>query len=133
MGNWLLKSDPETYGMPELEKDRQTVWDGVSNPVALKHLRSCKKGDPVFLYHTGAEKAIVGIAEIVKGAYPDPKQKNEKLVVVEIKFIKRLPRPVALSEIKAKKEFADFALVRLPRLSVMPVTDAQWKAILRMV
>ena len=86
----------------------------------------------MFIYHSGAEKTIVGLAEITKDAYPDPKKKDEKLVVVEIKFVKRLRRPVSLAEIKAKKEFSDFALVRLPRLSVMPVTDAQWQRIIRM-
>ena len=86
----------------------------------------CKKGDTVLIYHTGDEKAIVGLAEITKEAYPDPKQKNEKLVVVELKALGRLKRPITLAEVKARKEFADFALVRLPRLSVMPVTDAQW-------
>jgi predicted RNA-binding protein with PUA-like domain len=127
MANWLFKSDPDVYGFPHLEKDKQTVWDGVSNPVALKNLRLCKKGDTVLIYHTGDEKAIVGLAEITKEAYPDPKQKNEKLVVVELKVRERLKKPITLVEVKARKEFADFALVRLPRLSVMPVTDAQWK------
>jgi predicted RNA-binding protein with PUA-like domain len=121
MANWLFKSDPDTYGLAELQKDKRTVWDGVGNPVALKNLRACKKGDQIFIYHTGDEKAIVGIAEVVKDG-PDP----------EIKFVKQLSRAVTLAEVKAKKEFADFALVRLPRLSVMPVTDTQWSAILKM-
>jgi predicted RNA-binding protein with PUA-like domain len=122
MANWLFKSDPDTYGLAELEKEKRTVWDGVGNPVALKNLRGCKKGDRVFIYHTGGEKTIVGIAEVVKDG-PDP----------EIKFVKKLSRGVTLAEIKAKKEFADFALARLPRLSVMPVTDAQWNAIIKMI
>jgi predicted RNA-binding protein with PUA-like domain len=130
MAYWLFKSDPDTYGFPELERDKQTVWDGVSNPVALKNLRACKKGDTVLIYHTGAEKAIVGLAEITKEAYPDPKQKNEKLVVVELRVRERLKKPITLAEVKARKEFADFVLVRLPRLSVMPVTDAQWKLLI---
>jgi len=130
MANWLFKSDPDVYGFQHLEKDKHTVWDGVANPVALKNLRSCKKGDKVMIYHTGDEKTIVGLAEITKEAYPDPKQKNERMVVVEIKVLERLKRPITLSEVKARKEFADFALVRLPRLSVMPVTDAQWRALL---
>jgi predicted RNA-binding protein with PUA-like domain len=132
MAHWLFKSDPDTYGWPELAKDKHAVWDGVSNPVALRNLRSCKKGDQVFIYHTGDEKAIIGIAEITKEAYPDPKKKEDKLVVVEIKAIKKIGRPVALSEIKAQKDFADFALVRLPRLSVMPVDEKQWRKILSM-
>ena len=133
MAYWLFKSDPDVYGYPELEKDKQTVWDGVSNPLALKHLRSCKKGDQVFIYHSGAEKSIVGIAEITKEAYPDPKKKEEKLAVVEIKALKRVPRAVTLSEIKAQKDFADFALVRMSRLSVMPVSEKQWQKILSMM
>ena len=129
MANWLFKSDPDTYGFQHLEKDKQTVWDGVSNHLALRHMRACKKGDRVLIYHTGEEKAIVGLAEITKGAYPDPKQKDERLVVVEIKALKRLSKQITLSEIKARKEFADFLLVRMSRLSVMPVSDAHWKAL----
>ena len=127
---WLFKSDPDTYGFDDLERDKQTVWDGVSNPVALKNLRSCKKGDSVIIYHTGDEKALIGLAEIVKEAYADPKQKNSKMVVVDVKVKGRLKRPVTLAEVKSRKEFADFALVRLPRLSVMPVTDIQWKQLM---
>jgi predicted RNA-binding protein with PUA-like domain len=133
MAYWLFKSDPDVYGYPELEKDKHTVWDGVSNPLALKHLRSCKKGDQVFIYHSGAEKSIVGIAEITKEAYPDPNKKEEKLVVVGIKALKRVPRAVTLSEVKAQKDFADFALVRMSRLSVMPVSEKQWQKILNMM
>ena len=131
MSTWLFKSDPDTYGLTELMRDKQTVWDGVRNNLALKHLRAAKKGDSVLIYHSGEEKAIVGIAEITKEAYPDPKEKDPKLVVVEIKFVRRLAKPVTLSAVKARKEFADFPLVRMPRLSVMPVTDAQWKALLK--
>ncbi len=131
MSTWLFKSDPDTYGLTELMRDKQTVWDGVRNNLALKHLRAAKKGDSVLIYHSGEEKSIVGIAEITKEAYPDPKQKDPKLVVVEIKFVRRLAKPVTLADVKARKEFADFLLVRMPRLSVMPVTDAQWKALLK--
>jgi predicted RNA-binding protein with PUA-like domain len=129
MAKWLFKADPEVYGFQHLEKDKQTVWDGVSNNLALKHLRSCKKGDDVLIYHTGDEKAVVGLAQVIKDPYPDPKQKDEKLAVVEIKAVKRLQRPVTLSEIKSRKEFADFLLVRMSRLSVRPVSDAHWKAL----
>ena len=132
MGYWLFKSDPDTYGYDHLEKDKQTVWDGVSNPVALRNLRSAKKGDTVLIYHTGAEKALIGLAEITREAYPDPKQKNEKLAVVEIKALRRLKKHPTLADVKAREEFADFALVRLPRLSVMPVNDAQWKLLMKM-
>lgn len=133
MSYWLFKSDPETYGLVELERDRQAVWDGVSNNLALKHLRSCKKGDLVMIYHSGDEKAIVGVAEIIREGYPDPQQKDEKLTVVDIKFLKRLKKPVVLADVKQQKEFSDFPLVRMPRLSVMPVTDAHWKRLMKMV
>jgi predicted RNA-binding protein with PUA-like domain len=132
MAYWLFKSDPETYGYDDLEQDKQTVWDGVSNPVALRNMRNAKKGDKVLIYHTGDEKAIIGLAEIVREAYPDPKQKNEKLSVVDIKAVKRFKKHPTLAEVKARKEFSDFALTRLPRLSVMPVNDAQWKLIMKM-
>ena len=130
--NWLFKSDPETYGFSELQRDKETRWDGVSNPVALRNLRACKKGDRILMYHTGDEKAIVGFAEVTREAYPDPKQKDPRFVVVDIKAGKKITKPVTLASVKARKEFADFALVRLSRLSVMPVTDAQWKMLLKM-
>lgn len=132
MGHLLFKSDPEAYGFDDLERDKKTTWDGVRNPLALKHLRTAKKGDSVFIYHSGEQKAIVGLAEITKEAYLDPKQKDPRLFVVDIKYVKRLKRPVTLAEVKQRKEFADFPLVRMPRLSVMPVTDAQWKSLLKM-
>lgn len=132
MGYLLFKSDPEAYGFDDLERDKKTTWDGVRNPLALKHLRAAKKGDSVFIYHSGEQKAIVGLAEITKEAYPDPKQKDPRLFVVDIKYVKRLKRPVTLSEIKQQKEFTDFLLVRMSRLSVMPVTDAQWKSLSKM-
>jgi predicted RNA-binding protein with PUA-like domain len=128
---WLFKSDPETYSFFDLERDGKTVWDGVSNNLALKHLRSVGKGDSVLIYHTGEERAVVGVAEILTAAYPDPKQKDPRLVVVDIKAVKRLQRPVSLDEIKKQASLKDFALVRLPRLSVMPVSEDQWNAILR--
>jgi len=126
---WLLKSDPDTYSFADLERDGQTRWDGVSNNLALKHLRSAHQGDAVLVYETGDEKAVVGFAEVVSEPYPDPKQKDPRLVVVDLKAGARLTRPVTLSEIKQQAALKDFYLVRMPRLSVMPVTDAQWKAI----
>jgi predicted RNA-binding protein with PUA-like domain len=132
MGHWLFKSDPEAYSFDDLERDKKTTWDGVRNPLALKNLRSAKKGDSVFIYHSGEQKAIVGVAEIIKEAYPDPKAKDPKLFVVDIQYVKRSKRPVTLAEVKARKEFADFPLTRMPRLSVMPVTDAQWKSLSKM-
>jgi predicted RNA-binding protein with PUA-like domain len=127
MNNWLFKEEPTHYSFAELQKDGRTVWAGVRNPLAQKHLRSVRKGDRIFYYHTGGEKAVVGLARAASDAYPDPDA--ESLVVVDVVPEKALPRPVTLSEIKASNRFATFALVRVPRLSVMPVTDEEWKAI----
>ncbi len=125
--NWLVKEEPENYSYATFLKERTTVWAGVRNPVAQRHLREMKKGDRVFYYHTGKEKQIVGTATVAKTAYPDPD--NGNLVVVELASGKALKRPVTLAEIKADKRFADMPLVRLPRLSVQPVTDDQWDMI----
>jgi predicted RNA-binding protein with PUA-like domain len=130
--NWLFKEEPTHYSFDELVKDRKTVWSGVKNPLAQKHLRAVRKGDAVFYYHTGNEKAVVGIAKALGDAYPDPKDKTGKAVVVDIVPERPLARPVTLAEIKASKAFVSFPLTRLPRLSVMPVTDAEWKEIERM-
>ena len=132
MANWLFKEEPTHYSFDALVSDGSTEWSGVKNPLAQKHLRSVKKGDRIFYYHTGDEKAVVGIARAASDAYPDPKDKTGKAVVVAVTPDKKLPRPVALSEIKARAAFADFALTRMPRLSVMPVTEAQWNAIVKM-
>lgn len=126
---WLVKEEPEHYSFDQFMQDGSTVWSGVRNPVAQKNLRTMKKGERIFYYHTGKEKAIVGIAKVTAAAYPDPKDTSGKLVVVELAPDKKLTRPVTLAEIKASGAFADFALVRIPRLSVMPVTEQQWTAI----
>jgi predicted RNA-binding protein with PUA-like domain len=126
---WLVKEEPENYSFDQFMADGTTVWSGVKNPVAQKNLRAMKKGDRVFFYHTGKEKAVIGTAKVSVPAYPDPKDKSGKLVVVELVPDKKLKRPVTLAEIKAAGRFADFPLVRIPRLSVMPVTDEQWEAI----
>ena len=126
---WLFKEEPEHYSYDSLTQDGKTVWSGVKNPLAQKHLRSVKKGDLVFYYHTGGEKAVVGIMKAVGDAYPDPADKAGRLYAVDVAPSKKLKRPVTLAEVKADRRFADFALARLPRLSVMPVTDAQWQAI----
>jgi len=132
MAYWLMKSDPETYSYSDLERDKKTVWDGVSNNLALMHLRSMRRGDLTLIYHSGGEKALVGIAEIVSAPYPDPKETNPKLVVVDVVPKRRLARPVTLSEIKLQKKWSDFQLVRMPRLSVMPVSVAVWERLLKM-
>jgi len=127
--NWLLKEEPANYGFDALVKDRRTVWSGVRNPVAQKHLHAVKKGDRLFYYHTGNEKSVVGIAEALTDAYPDPNDDLGKSAVVDIGPVRKLARPVTLAEIKSDAAFKDFALVRISRLSVMPVTDEQWKRI----
>ncbi len=127
--NWLFKEEPSNYSFDAFAKDRKTVWSGVKNPVAQRNLRSVKKGDSVFYYHTGDEKSVIGIAKAAGDAYPDPADTTGKAHVVDIVPVKKLNRPVTLKEIKADPFFSDFALVRISRLSVMPVTDAQWKKI----
>ena len=126
---WLFKTEPTAYSFQQLEKDKKTVWDGVKNNLALKNLKEIKKGDPILIYHTGDEKAAVGIARALSGAYPDPGKQDPKLLVVDIEAVKALPRPVTLAEVKADAKLAKFDLVRLPRLSIMQVSDEQWKLI----
>ena len=132
MNRWILKTDSDVYPFDQLEHERQAVWDGVSNPVALRHVRSMAPGDPLMIYHSGAKKEIVGLARVRSEPYPDPNGKNPKLVVVDIEADHRLPRPVTLPAIKADPAFADLGLVRAPRLSVMPVSETQWKKLLAM-
>jgi len=132
MAQWLVKEEPEHYPYGQLQQDRKTVWAGVRNPLAQKHLRAIRRGDRIFYYHTGNEKAIVAVAKAAGDAYPDPTDTGGKLFVVDIVPEHALPRPVTLAEIKSDPAFASFALVRMPRLSVMPVTDAQWARIEKM-
>ena len=131
-GNWILKTEPSTYSFDRLMKEGTAVWDGVANPVALKHIRAMKRGDRALIYHTGDEKSVVGIADVVSDAYPDPKLKEPKFVVVELKAVRKLARPVTLAEIKADKAFADLGLVRQGRLSVMPASAAQWSRLVKL-
>ncbi|HWO41930.1 MAG TPA: EVE domain-containing protein [Candidatus Eisenbacteria bacterium] len=126
---WLFKTEPSAYSFQQLQKDEKTVWDGVKNNLALKNLKEVQKGDSILIYHTGDEKAAVGIARALSGAYPDPSKKDPKLLVVDIEAVKPLPRPVPLAEIKANRKLSKFDLVRLPRLSVMKVSDEQWETI----
>ena len=127
--NWLFKEEPANYSFDELVKDGKTVWSGVKNPLAQKHLQSVKRGDRIFYYHTGDEKAVVGVARAAGDAYPEPKDKTGKTSVVDVEPVKKLARPVTLAEIKADAAFKSFALVRISRLSVMPVTDDEWRRI----
>jgi predicted RNA-binding protein with PUA-like domain len=128
---WLCKQEPSTYNLDRMEKDGTTVWDGVHNNLALKHIRSMKKGDLAFFYHSGDEKQIVGIMQITSDPYPNPKEKDSRYVVVDVKFKKRLSRPITLAEIKGHKMFGDWELLRISRLSVMPVTSKIWSEIVK--
>ncbi|HXG07699.1 MAG TPA: EVE domain-containing protein [Nitrososphaera sp.] len=130
MAYWLFKQEPSAYSYSQLEKDGRTVWDGVTNYLALKYLKSVKNGDRAFFYHTGAEKQVVGIMEIMSDPYPDPN--NKSLTVVDVRPIVRLGKPVTLDAIKKDPAFSSWELVRIPRLSVMPVPDKLWDRIVRM-
>ena len=130
--NWLFKEEPTHYGYDELVKDKKTMWSSVKNPLAQKHLRGVKKGDGILYYHTGNEKAVVEIASAASDAYGDPKDESGKLATVDVAPVKKLSRPVTLAEIKANPLFKDFALVRISRLSVMPVSDREWAEIEQM-
>jgi predicted RNA-binding protein with PUA-like domain len=122
---WLFKTDPDTFSFEDLAAGREgEVWDGVTNALALQHLRTVAKGDEVLIYHTGKERAIVGTARVTRGAYPDPKAGDPKIVVVDVKADRTFPRPVTLAELKADPLFASFDLIRLGRLSVMPVPES---------
>ena len=127
MAKWLFKQEPSCYGFDDLERDGETLWDGVANPLAQKHLRSVADGDEVLFYHTGDEKAIVGIMAVVGG--PEPAPGEEKKVAVRVKCVRRLAYPVTLAAIKAEPAFAEWDLVKNSRLSVMPVPAMLWKAI----
>ncbi len=129
---WLFKEEPTNYSYDELVKDGKTSWTGVRNPLAQKNLRSVKKGDQIFFYHTGNQKAVVGIVKAAGAAYPDPKDKDGKLYAVDVEPVKKLKNPVSLAAIKADKAFVTFILTRMPRLSVMPVSDAEWERIVKM-
>ena len=129
---WLFKEEPSHYSYDDLAREGKTSWTGVKNPLAQKHLRAVKKGDRIFFYHTGDVKAVVGIARAAGAAYPDPKDKTGKLYAVDVEPVKKLKTPVTLASIKADKYFESFALVRMSRLSVMPVDDDQWERIVGM-
>lgn len=129
---WLLKTEPTVYSFADLVHEGRTVWDGVSNNVALKHMREMRSGDEALIYHTGDERQAVGLAQVVSDPYPDPKQSDPRLIVVDVVPLRALPHPVSLNAIKSDPFFADFALVRQGRLSVVPVTAAQWERLLAM-
>ena len=129
---WLLKTEPEAYSYADLERDGSTVWDGVSSNAALKNIRDMRPGDLALIYHSGDERQAVGLAEVTSAPYADPKLGDPKLAVVDVKALRRLAKPVTLAEVKADPAFADFALVRQSRLSVVAVTPEQWHRLLAM-
>lgn len=132
MAYWILKTDADTYPFDQLERERRAVWDGVTNALALKHIRSMAPGDAALIYHSNVGKDIVGLARITSAPYPDPKRKDPKLVVVELEAERRLPKPVTLAAVKADPAFSDLGLVRMSRLSVIPVPAEQWRKLLSM-
>ena len=132
MNYWLFKTEPDCYAWDNLVRDKRTAWDGITNALALKHLRAVQKGDLALIYHTGDERSAIGIAEITKAAYPDPNEDNEKLVVVDVKIQRKLKTPVCLAEIKADRAFAGWDLLRNSRLSVVPVPEPMWDHLLKL-
>jgi predicted RNA-binding protein with PUA-like domain len=132
MAYWLVKSEPSTYSYQQLEKDGETVWDGVRNYAARLHLRGMKKGDEALYYHSMENLEIVGIAKVSKEAYQDPTTDDDKWVAVNLKPYKKLKKPVSLDQIKKDKRLKEMALVRISRLSVQPVTEKEWKVVMEM-
>jgi predicted RNA-binding protein with PUA-like domain len=132
MAYWLVKSEPNTYGWDQFQKDGKTVWDGVRNYAARLHLKAMKKDDEVLFYHSNEGLEIVGIAKVIKEHYQDPTTDDDAWVAVDLKPVKKLKKPVSLPQIKKEKRLADMALIRLGRLSVQPVKDSEWKIIMEM-
>jgi len=132
MAHFVVKTEPSTYSFADLERDKRTVWDGISNPVALRHLATVRKGDIVAVYHTGDEKQVVGLAVAASDAYPDPKLRDPKRPVVDLKADRALPQPVTLAQVKADAALKATDLARLPRLSVIPFTEAQFQRLLHL-
>jgi len=132
MAYWLVKSEPSTYGWEQFVKDGKTFWDGVRNYAARNHLRSMKKGDEVFFYHSNEGLEIVGIAKVVKEAYQDPTTEEEAWVVVDLKPVRKLKKAVSMQQVKQDKRLKEMALLKLSRLSVQPVTEQEWKTVLEL-
>ena len=129
---WLAKQEPSAYSFEKLRRDKTTMWDGVHNNLALKHIRNMRPKDLVLFYHTGKEKRAVGIMQVVSEPYPNPEESDERFVVVDVKYRKPLKRPVTLAEIKQNERLAGWDLLRISRLSVMPVPRGMWDEVLRM-
>lgn len=132
MAYWLLKTEPEEYSYCDLERDGTTVWEGVSNSLALKHLRTMEIGDLALIYHTGKQRRVIGVAQVVSQPYPDPKLDDAKRVVVQVRAVRRLQEPITLTQIKQDGNFEGFDLVRLTRLSVVPVSEPHWQRLLQL-
>ncbi|HVI31845.1 EVE domain-containing protein [Phenylobacterium sp.] len=132
MAHWLVKSEPNTYSFEDLRRDGRTVWDGVRNNAAALHLKAMKTGDEVLFYHSQEGLAVVGVARVSKEAFPDASDPSGRFVAVELEPVRPLKAPVSLGQMKAEPPLAEMAMVRQSRLSVSPVTDAEWAAILRM-
>jgi predicted RNA-binding protein with PUA-like domain len=128
--NWLLKTEPNEYSYTDLEKENTAVWDGVKNALALKNMRTMRTGEEVFIYHTGKERRIVGIAQVANIAYPDPKLTDAKRLVIDIRAVRKLPEPITLAQIKQDDNMKGFELLRLPRLSIVPVLPQYWQHLL---
>jgi len=128
--HWLFKTEPGDYSFDDLEREGRTVWTGVHSSLALKYFRDLRIGDQILIYHTGSEKAIVGLAEAVSDPYPDPSEQDDKLLVVAIRPLRRFNRRVTLQQVKNIPALQDFDLVRLPRLSIIPVNNQQWGLII---
>jgi predicted RNA-binding protein with PUA-like domain len=126
---WLVKEEPDHYSYADLERDKTTLWDGVANNLARLNLRKMKRGDRLLYYHTGKEKAVVGEAQVIGGPQADPNDADPKAVVVKIKAVRPWPKAVPLAQIKADPQLKDWELVRLPRLSVLPISEAQWQRV----
>ncbi len=132
MAYWLAKSEPSTYSWDDLVKEKQTCWSGIRNYAARLHMRNMKKGDEVFFYHSNEGVEIVGIAEVIKEAYPDPTTDDDRWVAVDLKPVRKLKNTVSLDAIKKEKKLTEMALVRISRLSLQPVSDTEWKIVMRM-
>ena len=128
--HWVFLADPETYGWDQLTAEKRAVWDGIRNAVAQRNLQACSKGDEVLIYHTAPDKAVVGIARVVRTAYPDPA--DAERIVVDIEAVSPLPRPVPLAELKSDDVLSQMSFVKMPRVAVQKVTDAQWKRLVKL-
>jgi predicted RNA-binding protein with PUA-like domain len=132
MACWLVKTEPDEFGFSDLERDGKAAWDGVKNPLARKHIAAMTPGDKVLIYHTGMQKAIVGMATVDSPPYVDPKQKDPHALVIDLKPLKRLSNSIPLQIIKSDQRFAQWELVRMARLSVMPVSTEYWNLLMHM-